>query len=152
MEAFWKSSGLDPLNSYLSIPILINSKIILNYRYSKSNFGRKRRCVLLDSGIVGETAPGHYLHGKPKRQGFRTMLKISSVKYMYLWKVLGGDMKALFMNTKKLSSVVLNNFKPMIPEQFHAIWQNGIDTNDYYLKLCGSGGGYILGFTEDLER
>jgi mevalonate kinase len=40
----------------------------------------------------------------------------------------------------------------MIPEQFHAIWQNGIDTNDYYLKLCGSGGGYILGFTEDLER
>jgi len=24
---------------------------------------------------------------------------------------------------------------------------------DYYLKLCGSGGGgYILGFTEDLER
>jgi mevalonate kinase len=57
------------------------------------------------------------------------------------------------MNTKKLSSVVLNNFKPMIPEQFHAIWQNGIDTNDYYLKLCGSGGGgYILGFTEDLER
>jgi mevalonate kinase len=60
-------------------------------------------------------------------------------------------MKALFMNTKKLSSVVLNNFKPMIPEH-HAIWQNGIDTNDYYLKLCGSGGGgYILGFTEDLE-
>jgi mevalonate kinase len=25
-------------------------------------------------------------------------------------------------------------------------------TNDYYLKLCGSGGGGILGFTEDLER
>jgi hypothetical protein len=35
---------------------------------------------------------------------------------MLVWKVsLGGDMKALFMNTKKLSSVVLNNFKPMIP-------------------------------------
>jgi mevalonate kinase len=62
-------------------------------------------------------------------------------------------MKSLFMNTKKLSMVVLNNFKPMIPEQFHAIWQKGIDTNDYYLKLCGSGGGgYILGFTQDMER
>jgi mevalonate kinase len=25
--------------------------------------------------------------------------------------------------------------------------------NDYYLKLCGSGGGgYILGFTQDMER
>jgi mevalonate kinase len=41
----------------------------------------------------------------------------------------------------------------MIPEQFLGVWQNGIDTNDYYLKLCGSGGGgYILGFTEDLEK
>jgi hypothetical protein len=49
---------------------------------------------LLDSGIVGETAPGHYLHGKPKRQSFRTMLKISSVKYMTCGKFLGGDMKA----------------------------------------------------------
>jgi mevalonate kinase len=55
------------------------------------------------------------------------------------------------MNTKKLSSVVLNNFKPMIPTI--SCHKNGIDTNDYYLKLCGSGGGgYILGFTEDLER
>jgi mevalonate kinase len=33
-------------------------------------------------------------------------------------------MKSLFLNTKKLSKVVLSNFKPMIPEQFHAIWQN----------------------------
>ena len=41
----------------------------------------------------------------------------------------------------------------MIPEQFHQIWQEGIDTNDYYLKLCGSGGGgYILGFTHDLDK
>jgi mevalonate kinase len=41
----------------------------------------------------------------------------------------------------------------MIPEQFHSVWQRGIDTNDYYLKLCGSGGGgYILGFTKDLEK
>jgi hypothetical protein len=39
-------------------------------------------CVLLDSGIVGETAYGHYLHGKPKRQGFRTMLK-KSVRKIY---------------------------------------------------------------------
>ena len=62
-------------------------------------------------------------------------------------------MKALFKNTKELSKVVLSNFKPMIPEQFHQIWQNGIETNDYYLKLCGSGGGgYILGFTQDFEK
>ena len=47
----------------------------------------------------------------------------------------------------------LANFKPMIPSAFHKVWENGIQTNEYYLKLCGSGGGgYILGFTEDYEK
>ena len=41
----------------------------------------------------------------------------------------------------------------MIPSTFHHLWQKGIESNDYYLKLCGSGGGgYILGFTEDYEK
>jgi len=90
-----------------------------------------------------------------KEEGFRKMLKTQFVKYTdaCVENFLGGDMKSLFANTKQLSKVVLNNFKPMIPEQFHGVWQRGIDTNDYYLKLCGSGGGgYILGFTKDLEK
>jgi mevalonate kinase len=41
----------------------------------------------------------------------------------------------------------------MIPKEFRAIWKQGIETNDYYLKLCGSGGGgYILGFAQDFEK
>ena len=39
--------------------------------------------------------------------------------------------------------------------QCHLVGDNerGIETNDYYLKLCGSaGGGYILGFTQDLDK
>jgi mevalonate kinase len=41
----------------------------------------------------------------------------------------------------------------MIPNDYHSLWQKGIDTNAYYLKLCGSGGGgYILGFAPDLEQ
>ena len=59
----------------------------------------------------------------------------------------------LFLDVKKLSSVVLEHFSPMIPKRFRAVWKKGIDTNAYYLKLCGSGGGgYILGFTQDLPK
>jgi len=159
MESFFhgKSSGLDPLNSYLSIPILINSKDNIEATGIPSQSAQGKGAVfLLDSGIVGETAPMvNIFMENLKDQGFRTMLKNQFVKYTDLCveNFLGGDKKSLFSNTKKLSKVVLNNFKPMIPQQFHAIWQKGIDTNDYYLKLCGSGGGgYILGFTEDLEK
>ena len=159
MESFFhgKSSGLDPLNSYLSIPILINSKDNIEATgIPTQSLDGKGAVFLIDSGIVGETAPMvNIFMENLKDQGFRNMLKTQFVKYTdsCVENFLGGDIKSLFANTKKLSKVVLSHFKPMIPEEFHAIWQKGIDTNDYYLKLCGSGGGgYILGFTEDLER
>ena len=92
---------------------------------------------------------------KMKKEGFRKMLKNQFIKHTdaCVEDFLNGDIKSLFNNTKKLSKVVLNHFKPMIPAQFHELWKKGIETNDYYLKLCGSGGGgYILGFTEDIEK
>ncbi|MEY4836100.1 MAG: Mevalonate kinase [Bacteroidota bacterium] len=159
MESFFhgKSSGLDPLNSYLSLPILINSKDNIEAAGIPSQSATGKGAVfLLDSGIVGETAPMvNIFMENLKDQGFRKMLKSQFIKYTdsCVENFLQGDMKSLFKNTKELSKVVLSNFKPMIPEQFHQIWQNGIETNDYYLKLCGSGGGgYILGFTEDFEK
>ena len=159
IESFFhgKSSGLDPLNSYLSIPILINSKDNIEATgIPTQSFDGKGAVFLLDSGIIGETAPMvNIFMENLKDKGFRAMLKNQFVKHTdaCVENFLGGDIKSLFTNTKKLSKVVLNHFKPMIPEQFHGIWQKGIDTNDYYLKLCGSGGGgYILGFTQDLEK
>ena len=159
MESFFhgKSSGLDPLNSYLSIPILINSKDNIEATGIPTQSLEGNGAVfLIDSGIVGETAPMvNIFMENLKDQGFRKMLKDQFIKHTdaCVESFLGGDIKSLFANTKKLSKVVLNHFKPMIPEQFHGIWQEGIDSGDYYLKLCGSGGGgYILGFTQDLEK
>ncbi|MFO7718827.1 MAG: mevalonate kinase [Gillisia sp.] len=159
MESFFhgKSSGLDPLNSYLSIPILINSQDNIEPAGIPSQTANGKGAVfLLDSGSIGETAPMvHIFMENMKQEPFRKMLKDQFVKHTdaCVDDFLKGDVKSLFGNIKKLSHVVLNNFKPMIPAQFHKLWQNGIDTNDYYLKLCGSGGGgYILGFTEDLDK
>jgi mevalonate kinase len=159
MESFFhgKSSGLDPLNSYLSLPILINSKdnIEATGIPTQSTSG-KGAVFLLDSGITGETAPMVSIFMENmKQEGFRKMLKTQFIKHTdaCVEDFLKGDIKSLFSNTKQLSKVVLNNFKPMIPKQFHELWKNGIETNDYYLKLCGSGGGgYILGFTQDINK
>lgn len=159
MESFFhgKSSGLDPLNSYLSIPILINSQDNIEATGIPSQTADGKGAVfLLDSGVVGETAPMvHIFMENMKQEGFRNMLKNQFIKHTdaCVDDFLKGDVKSLFKNTKQLSKVVLNHFKPMIPMQFHELWKKGIDTNDYYLKLCGSGGGgYILGFTEDIDK
>jgi len=159
MESFFhgKSSGLDPLNSYLSLPILINSKDnIESTSLPTQNKEGKGAVFLLDSGIIGETAPMVQIFmEKMKQEGFRNMIKEKFVRHTdaCVEHFLNGDMKSLFGHVKQLSHVVLNHFKPMIPQKFHALWQKGIETNDYYLKLCGSGGGgYILGFTQDIDR
>ncbi len=60
MESFFhgKSSGLDPLNSYLSLPILINSKDNIESANIPSQHTQGKGAVfLLDSGAIGETAP-----------------------------------------------------------------------------------------------
>lgn len=159
MESFFhgKSSGLDPLNSYLSLPILINSQdnIEATGIPTQSTSG-KGAVFLIDSGVIGETAPMVSIFMENmKQEGFRNMLKNQFIKHTdaCVDDFLNGDIKSLFSNTKQLSKVVLNHFKPMIPKQFHELWKKGLDTNDYYLKLCGSGGGgYILGFTEDIQK
>ncbi|EIJ37667.1 mevalonate kinase [Galbibacter orientalis DSM 19592] len=159
MESFFhgKSSGLDPLNSYLSLPILINSKDNIEPTGIPSQtIDGKGAVFLLDSGTTGETAPMVQIFMENmKQEGFRNMLKDQFIKQTdaCVDDFLKGDVKSLFGNLKNLSNTVLNNFKPMIPAQFHKLWKQGIDTNDYYLKLCGSGGGgYILGFTQDIEK
>ena len=159
MESFFhgKSSGLDPLNSYLSLPILINSNNHIEATGIPSQQSSGKGAVfLLDSGIIGETAPMvNIFMEKMKQEGFRKMIKNQFIKHTdaCVDDFLQGHIKSLFKNTKQLSKVVLSHFKPMIPKQFHELWKKGIETNDYYLKLCGSGGGgYILGFTQDIER
>tara|TARA_B100000768_G_scaffold181992_1_gene208147 strand:+ start:10559 stop:11488 length:930 start_codon:yes stop_codon:yes gene_type:complete len=159
MESYFhgKSSGLDPLNSYLSLPILIHSKnqIETTGIPLQSSIG-KGAVFLLDSGKSSETAPMVDIFFKSmENKNYSKIIREDFIKITdsCVEDFLSADFKSLFLDIKKLSKVVLENFKPMIPKNFHQLWAKGIESNDYYLKLCGSGGGgYILGFSEDFEK
>ena len=150
------SSGLDPLNSYLSLPILIHAKDhIVSTPIPSQNQGGKGAVFLLDSGIIGETAPMVQLFMENlKNKQFEEVMREQFVQYTdaCIDHFLSGNIRSLFSDLRKLSGVVFDHFKPMIPANFHDIWQKGLETDTYYLKLCGSGGGgYFLGFTQDFE-
>jgi mevalonate kinase len=150
------SSGLDPLICYLNLPILIKSKNELGtVGIPNSNQG-KGAVFLLNTGEVGNTQPlvQHFLE-KCKEEGFRNMLKNKFKKYndASIEAFLKNEGQALLKNVKSLSKVLYENFQPMIPKLYRKLWKEGIDSNSYYLKLCGSGGGgYILGFTKDFAK
>ena len=159
MESFFhgKSSGLDPLNSYLSLPILIHSKDqIETTGIPLQSSNGKGAVFLIDSGESSETAPMVDIFFKSmKNTNYNRVIREDFIRITdsCVDNFLAGDFKSLFFDIKNLSKVVLENFKPMIPQNFHKIWAKGIESNDYFLKLCGSGGGgYILGFSEDFEK
>lgn len=158
MENFFhgKSSGIDPLICYLKIPILINSKDdIETINIPKENENSNSAIFLLDSQI----------HRKADEfvRIFFEKLKIDNFKHIFnkfieynndsIKSFLRGDITHMFHNIKELSAIVLANFSPMIPEKFVNVWKKGIDENIFYLKLCGAGGGgFFIGFTQDLEK
>jgi len=152
-----KSSGLDPLNSYLSLPILIHSKnqIETTGIPLQSSTG-KGAVFLLDSGKSSETAPMVDIFFKSmENKNYSKIIRKDFIRITdsCVDNFLEGNFKSLFLDIKNLSKVVLENFKPMIPKDFHNIWAKGIESNDYFLKLCGSGGGgYILGFSRDFKK
>ena len=159
MESFFhgKSSGLDPLNSYLSLPILIHSKNEIETTGIPSQSSNGKGAVfLLDSGMSSETAPMVDLFFKSmKNKNYNKIIKDNFIKTTddCVEDFLNGNFNSLFTNMKILSKVVLENFKPMIPKDFHQLWKKGIESDDYFLKLCGSGGGgYILGFSKDFQK
>lgn len=158
MESFFHgtSSGIDPLICYLNLPLLINSKTDISTVGIPEQKEGKGAVFLVNSGSPGETAPMvQIFFEKLKQEGFRKTLKEEFINYnnACIDAFVKGDVNPLFANLKKLSTWAFLHFKPMIPQRLLDVWQYGIQTNSYYLKLCGSGGGgYILGFTRDFEN
>ena len=55
--------------------------------------------------------------------------------------LIKGEIKKFYKALTKLSHFQFENLQPMIPSPFRKIWKKGLETGDYILKLCGSGGG-----------
>jgi len=151
-----KSSGIDPLICFMNLPILIESKESVDkVAIPKEELG-KGAIFLIDSGITGETGPMiQIFFEKLKNEGFRKTLKEEFIRYnnACIDAFLKKDMNPFFRNLKKLSVWAYEHFRPMIPENLFNVWKKGLDSNAYYLKLCGSGGGgYILGFAKDYAK
>lgn len=151
-----KSSGIDPLICYMNLPILIENKESVDKVSIPKEEAGKGAIFLIDSGSVGETGPMvQIFFEKLKNEGFRKTLKEEFIKYnnACIDTFLNKEMTPFFRHLKDLSKWAYVHFKPMIPTNLYNAWKKGLDTNAYYLKLCGSGGGgYILGFAKDYAK
>ncbi|PIQ25772.1 MAG: mevalonate kinase [Bacteroidetes bacterium CG18_big_fil_WC_8_21_14_2_50_41_14] len=158
MESFFHgvSSGLDPLLCYLQKPLLIKNKQEIGFANLPEELHFNDFSVfLINTGVTGKTGPlVNRFFDQCRQHHFysRFVNELIPANNRCIEAIVDQDTTLLFENLALLSSFFLRHFAPMIPESYRPAWQNGLDTGDYYLKLCGSGGGgFLLGFTKNLR-
>lgn len=154
MESYFHgtSSGMDPLSCFTDAPLLVEN-IEKIRQVSIPPQGREVSFFLIDTGMTGPTGP--------LVKGFMDQLKTEAYsrqirkKYIPLTRqciesLLDGDSEAMTAHFKDLSRFQMDHFRNMIPVDFHKVWEKGLSSKSYALKLCGSGGGgFLLGITEE---
>ncbi len=157
MESYFhgNSSGVDPLICYMNLPLLINGKNGVETVKVELNNTGKGAIFLIDTGISRSTEPlVKYYMQRMEEPSFREFVdkQLKPFANNCIQAFLDGDKETLFAYMRLLSKFQFEHFKPMIPSLFNKLWKRGLDTGEYYLKLCGAGGGgYILGFTQNYE-
>ena len=151
------SSGLDPLNAYLKYSVLIRNKSDIEIvRLPVPNLNGLGAIFLIDTGAPGNTQPLVNLFlDKYKQSRFKKRVHSELINYnnACVSGIVEGSIDKLFGNLKNLSAFQLERMNQMIPYKFQHLWEEGLKNDNYYLKLCGSGGGgFILGFTKNYSN
>lgn len=159
MESYFHgaSSGLDPLSIILNKPILYKRPDnILPVTIPGQKKNGKNVIFLLNTGIARKTssmmAEFHDLCTDPV---FKNKINNELVKYTNesIESFLSEGKNEFYKNLGKLIQFQLEELNHFIPSPFQKSVRKGLDNGDYFLKLCGAGGGgFMLGFTDDWNK
>lgn len=158
MESYFhgKSSGLDPLISFLNRSILLENSESIKAVNVSSNSDGNAAVFMIDSGSPGETQPlveffNQQCEDKDYFEKINT--ELIPLNNQCIHSFFEGDITNLHIYMQKLSKFTFTYFAPMVPDSVVTVWKRGIENGDYSLKLCGSGGGgMVLGYAPDIER
>lgn len=155
MESFFhgSSSGIDPLQCYLNQPFRItpDGVTILPEDFMPSDV----HVFLADTGIKSNTKPlVQYFKGKREDADYLNAFQTTYVPYVSacIDHLVNGQKEAFFASLRQLTDGQLKFLRPMITDNTIDLFLERPDFNIGF-KISGSGGGgYVLGFTDDVEK
>ncbi|MCZ2102294.1 MAG: hypothetical protein LC107_12260 [Chitinophagales bacterium] len=143
------SSGMDPLVSYLNRPLYFSSNEI---QILPENALDLQRFFLVDTGIARSTAHHvqYYLeHISAEEANKSDLHALKNANHLMIRDLINNHPENLNQTIKTISTIQYRLFQAMIPEDFKSLWLEGLNTDRFYLKLCGAGGGgMILGYAQ----
>ena len=155
MESYFhgSSSGIDPLQCYLGKPFKITPKNveILNDGFLRNDI----HICLIDTKIKSNTKP-LVEHFKAQRENPEFLKRFQTEYLPYVKKCINAmiwnDKKVFFSSLRLLTKGQLQFLRPMITDNTLDLFTSNYDFN-FGVKISGSGGGgYVLGFTDDVEK
>jgi len=156
MESFFhqKSSGLDPLVSFYNRAIFLPGRGELELL--TSGFAdRLEGFYLVDSYSSRQTA--HWVqifHDRLQDDAFRQkMTDMAGLQTRCITSFLDRDTHSLAADMQALSQAQIWTMKEWIPTEILDLWLRGLDSQQYFMKLCGAGGGgYFLAYVPEDRR
>jgi len=153
-SAFHKeSSGTDPLVSYLNKPVFIRGSEIICPDIFLDEIRKHININLIDSRIQSFTKSGidnfqsGFFHGPSNKELFhRNYIPLIN---RITDKMLSNDYDHLMEEILLVSKLQLQLFPDLFTPEIRLTAQRGVDTGEYAIKLCGSGGG---GFYLEFQR
>jgi mevalonate kinase len=159
LEGFFHgtSSGIDPLSILLNKPLLyVNPKDVVPVDLPIAKPKSQHVLFLLNTEIPRNTDKlVKKFKDSCEDESFKKMMEDELVagNNACIDAFLNADYTTLYQNLKTVCSFQFNHMNYLIPEHLQGIMKNGLDSGDYYMKICGSGGGgYMLGFTDNWQK
>lgn len=134
------SSGLDPITSYYQKPIIIRSG-----KVSIANDIHLDKFYLFDSGIKrnAKLAIQHFKAISVSAEFQLKLKKLIELNNLMIESII--SQKSIDCEIKGFSELQFELFFDFIPEFVIKKWEHGLQTDSYYMKLCGAGmGGMFL--------
>lgn len=152
-----KSSGIDPLSILINEPILLKAnKDIVKVAIPPFNNSGNNILFLLNTGMPRNSEKLiQQFNTSCEQPEFKQKLKTELIRYTNdgIEDFLAGNTDKFYNNLEHLVAFQLKEMSYLIPENYQKIVQKGLEKKDYYLKICGSGGGgYMIGFTQNWEK
>lgn len=159
LEGFFhgKSSGIDPFSILVNKPLLLKeNKEIVEANIPIYNEKGNNTIFLLNTGIARNSE--HLIHRfneDCKQADFLQKLNKQLIQYTNggINNFLQENTALFYHNIKQLVAFQLEELNYLIPKHYQKDIEEGIKSDAYYLKICGSGGGgYMIGFTQNWEE
>jgi mevalonate kinase len=146
MESFFhgKSSGLDPMVSFLAKPVLTSKETRILPEEVWVGCPMRDRLFLWNSESTRQTAPlvrGFTEDLQDPVFHQRIKGELIPATEGAIQAMMAKDEENFIESWKKISALQFEMFEKMIPQTLRPVWKKGLEKGHYYFKLCGAGGG-----------